>query len=262
MAAAPIQHVLLDIEGTTCPVQFVSEVLFPYAAERLEEFLKEHAEEPAIEGLLREVELAWEQDPDPEAQALRGSPPADLPIATEHTPSSTRLANDNTPHASIYLQWLIQTDRKLSPLKELQGLIWEDGYRNGALQGPVYEDVPPALKRWRESGLLLSVYSSGSVKAQQLLYQHSSAGDLRHLFKYWFDTRIGSKLDSTSYERICAEIKSPCSHVLFISDSTNELKAAQAAGLSVLHSDRTSNPSSPAEHMPYASIRSFTSLNP
>jgi enolase-phosphatase E1 len=270
--AATIRHVLLDIEGTTCPVQFVSEVLFPYAAEQMGTFLDSHQRDPAIADLLRQVEKAWDEDPDPAAQALRKCestvPQKSETLGTESGPTTAPPPQRVIP----YMLWLIQVDRKLAPLKELQGLIWEEGYRSGALHGPLYEDVPPALHRWRQEGLILSVYSSGSIRAQQLLYQYSNAGDLRSLFNHWFDTRSGSKFEAKSYERICEEMACACSQVLFISDSYDELRAASAAGLAVLHSDRDPQPSQPLHQEPldretihqaaFASIHSFASLDP
>jgi enolase-phosphatase E1 len=167
------------------------------------------------------VQTAWEQDPDPEAQALRQG-----------------------GHGAVvsYLRWLIEHDRKLTPLKQLQGLIWEQGYREGDLVGPLFADVPAALRRWSSAGLELSVYSSGSVAAQQLLYGHSSAGDLRPLFQQWFDTRIGPKQDPSSFAAIVRALEVAPEQVLFISDAVAECEAAEANGMKVLFSDRDGNP--------------------
>jgi enolase-phosphatase E1 len=144
-----------------------------------------------------------------------------------------------TPTAILpYLHWLIRQDRKLTALKDLQGLIWEEGYASGDLQGPLYPDVSPALRRWQDAGVGLSVYSSGSVKAQQLIYRHSNAGDLKQLFQHWFDTKIGSKLDPRSYLRISERLQTQPRDILFISDSLEEVKAARTSGLSVLLCDR------------------------
>jgi enolase-phosphatase E1 len=253
MAPTSFRHVLLDIEGTTCPVTFVSEVLFPYATKRLEAFLEQNASDPIVMELLQQVEQAWEQDPDPSAQALR-----ETETKTTNWPNPTQAA----PHlVAPYLLWLIRMDRKLAPLKELQGLIWEDGYRSGALRAPLYKDVAPALERWRDAGLGMSVYSSGSVKAQQLLYQYSSAGDLRHIFSHWFDTRIGSKQESASYEMICEQLVTPCHQVLFISDSPGEVKAAQRAGLAVLYSNREQETTPQHDNGDFTTIDSFSSIS-
>lgn len=216
-----IRHVLLDIEGTTCPVSFVGQVLFPYAAERLEDFLTRHSEDIGIQSLMEEVRTAWRDDADAHAAGL---------------------AWDGDQSVVPYLRWLIQVDRKLTALKDLQGRIWEQGYAAGELEGPLFPDVPAALRRWTRDGVTLGVYSSGSVPAQQLLYGHSSAGDLRPLFSHWFDTRIGLKQDPGSYRAICTELQAEASKVLFISDAVAELQAAQAEGLQVLFSDRVGNP--------------------
>ena len=141
-----------------------------------------------------------------------------------------------------YLQWLINQDRKLTPLKELQGLIWEKGYSSGKLQGPLFDDVAACLKRWYANEIRLAVYSSGSVGAQQLIYGYSNGGDLRPLFEHWFYTRVGPKCDDISYTKIAKALGVPCSNVLFVSDALAECQAAGTSGMQVLFSDRPGNP--------------------
>jgi enolase-phosphatase E1 len=244
----PISHVLLDIEGTTCPVSFVSDTLFPYAAEHLESFLLNHNADDNVKALLQQVQDCWQQDPDPEARSLLTS-------------------NSHRPKVLAYLHWLIRKDRKLTALKDLQGLIWEQGYQSGVLQGPLFADVAPALRRWSQAGLLLAVYSSGSVRAQQLIYGNSNAGDLRHLFSHWFDTSIGSKLESSSYKKIAISLKVEAHHILFISDAIDELEAATGAGIQALHCERSLSSPDPrptTAPMPAAwvgSIGSFDALS-
>jgi enolase-phosphatase E1 len=230
-----ISHVLLDIEGTTCPVSFVTDTLFPYAARQLETYLNAHAGEEAIQALLAEVEQLWREDPDPQAQRLRMEAGAE---------SDGVAASDAIEPRSVlpYLRWLIAADRKLTPLKDLQGRIWAEGYARGELYGPLFADVPPALQAWAAQGLVLAVYSSGSIQAQQLLYGHSSGGDLRFLFSHWFDTKTGRKQAASSYTRICEVMQISAQRVLFISDAIAELDAASAAGLKVVFSKRDGNP--------------------
>jgi enolase-phosphatase E1 len=141
-----------------------------------------------------------------------------------------------------YLGWLIEKDRKLTPLKELQGLIWRQGYDQGLLKAPLYADVPEALGRWHSDGLELSTYSSGSINAQKLLYCHSNYGDISILFRSWFDTNIGSKASSQSYTKIAEALKSSPEQIVFISDRKSELIAAEEAGVKVLFSQRVDNP--------------------
>ena len=216
-----LRWVLLDIEGTTCPVSFVAGELFPYAAEQMGALLLARQGDLEVQALVAAVDTAWEQDPDPQAQALRQRDPADV---------------------LTYLQWLIREDRKLTPLKELQGLVWEQGYRSGALRGPLFGDVPAALRRWSSAGLQLAVYSSGSVTAQQLIYGYSNAGDLRPLFSGWFDTRSGPKQEAASYLNIANQLGVPAEQVLFISDAKAECQAAASTGMQVIFSCREGNP--------------------
>jgi len=220
-----LQHVLLDIEGTTCPVSFVGEVLFPYAKQQMPAFLADQAENPIVQELLIQVFDAWDKDTDNEAAALR-----------------QRYCQNDSKAAVSYLDWLIEKDRKLTPLKELQGLIWRQGYDQGLLKAPLYADVPEALERWHSAGLELSTYSSGSINAQKLLYRHSSYEDLSILFRSWFDTNIGSKVSSQSYTKIAEALKSSPEQIVFISDRKSELIAAAEAGIKVLFSQRVDNP--------------------
>jgi len=232
-----ITHLLLDIEGTTCPVSFVAEVLFPYARQALGPCLQRHGAEPEVAALLQEVEAAWRQDPNPEAQAL-----------------------GKTGDLGAYLEWLIDHDIKLTPLKDLQGRIWADGYGSGAITAPLFADVAEALRRWHGAGLQLAVYSSGSVPAQQLLYRHSNSGDLTGLFSHWFDTRVGAKQQPDSYRKIAEAMGVEPSGVLFISDALAELEAAHGAGMAVLLSDRPGNPN--RDSGPFERISDYSQLHP
>jgi enolase-phosphatase E1 len=233
-----IQLLLLDIEGTTCPVSFVTDTLFPYASRALAGFLQgEGGRRRDVQRLLESAQAAWEQDDDPEARRLREQAPGDL---------------------LTYLRLLIRRDRKLPALKELQGLVWEDGYRAGELVAPLFADVPESLQSWSDRHLGLAVYSSGSVAAQKLLYRHTTAGDLSKLFLHWFDTNIGPKQQSPSYAAIAATLGLPPTQILFISDSAAECRAAQEAGMTVLFSDRAGNPHRDPEG--FASISDFRQL--
>jgi enolase-phosphatase E1 len=242
----PIRHVVLDIEGTTCPVDFVSKVLFPYAERKLLSFLSCHQAEEPIRALLQEVQTALLLDPSPNAKAFRSKPPLDI-------------------HGSLdldtlcsYLIWLIQNDRKFTPLKDLQGRIWDEGYQQGELIAPLFEDVPRALKRWHNKGIGLSVYSSGSVQAQKLLYRHTDSGDLSPVFSHWFDTRTGAKNDPESYRIIATTLNIQAAQVLFISDAISELVAAEQAGMAVIFSLRPGNPQQSPQN--YRFIQSFDTL--
>jgi enolase-phosphatase E1 len=234
---ADLSHVLLDIEGTTCPVSFVADTLFPYARTRLESFLLEHRQDPHLQPLLAELNKVYRNDcHNTDSEAIEPEPP-------------------DLHQLSRFLRQLIDEDRKLTALKDLQGLIWKEGYHSGVLQAPLFADVAPALERWQAAGLRLAVYSSGSVAAQQLLYGHSTAGDLRELFCGWFDTRIGRKQDPASYLKIAESLASPPARILFVSDSLAELDAAHSSGLRVIFSNRPGNP----EHDPglHSQLTSF-----
>jgi len=208
MSTPQIRAVLTDIEGTTSSISFVKDVLFPFARSHLHGFVTEHAADPAVAEALAE------------ARALAERPDLDTAATIE------------------LLQGWIDEDRKAKPLKTLQGMIWEDGYRSGTLKGDVYPDVVEKLTEWKESGLSLYVYSSGSVLAQKLIFGFTHSGDLTPLFSGYFDTAIGSKLEAASYKAIAAEIGLQPSEILFLSDNTKELDAARDAGMKTIGLDR------------------------
>lgn len=125
-------------------------------------------------------------------------------------------------------------DSKSTPLKSLQGRIWLQGYRSGKLKAEVFPDVPPALGRWNAQGRNVFIFSSGSVLAQQLLFEHTQFGDLRPFIQGYFDTQVGAKQEPSSYRRIAAEIRMDLQSILFISDVVAELDAARQAGMQTL----------------------------
>lgn len=249
-----IRHLLLDIEGTTCPVSFVSEVLFPYAREQLFPYLNQYQNKDFIQKLLAEVHAAWKKDRTPEAKTLAKR----LNRADHNTESSISDPGLSPEEACLYLNLLIKEDRKLTALKDIQGLIWEEGYQKNILIAPLFADVPPALKRWHQRGIELAVYSSGSVHAQKLLYAHTNAGDLSPLFSHWFDTHTGAKTQQESYKTIATLLQAEPEEILFVSDSPAELTAAHSAGMISIFSCRPGNPHQQAEG--YQKIKTFADL--
>lgn len=199
-----IRCILLDIEGTIIPAAFVKDVLFPYAKKHMASYLHTHRAD--------QVAHQW-------ATVCQET------IAQE---SGVRLSYENL--AGILNQW-IEGDRKHQGLKALQGMIWEEGYRTGAFAPDLYDDVAPSLRRWRQDGLELALYSSGSEQAQRLLLGHTTDGDLTPLFSYFFDTGIGSKKEPASYGRIADCLGFQPVEILFLSDVEPELDAAGVAGL-------------------------------
>jgi enolase-phosphatase E1 len=140
-----------------------------------------------------------------------------------------------------YVQWLIDRNSKSTALKSLQGKIWSQGYSDGTLKAQVFCDVPQALERWHHANLKISIFSSGSVLAQQLLFSHTEAGDLTQYIDWYFDTTTGAKGAPQSYELIAAALREPAEDILFISDVVGELNAARAAGMQTLLCVRPGN---------------------
>jgi enolase-phosphatase E1 len=219
-----VRCLLFDIEGTVTSLAFVHEELFPYARKALPGFLRVNSGRPEVARIVERLAREGECDP------------ADL----------DRIA-------TMLVQW-VDEDRKQTELKELQGIIWEEGYRTGAYRGHLYPDVLPFWKRAREHGLVLGIYSSGSVQAQRLLLAHSVEGDLSALIDRHYDTHIGPKTELESYRRIAADLAVAPVEVRFFSDSVAELDAARGAGLATCRLVRPGVP--PAFHI-HPEVSSF-----
>jgi enolase-phosphatase E1 len=204
----PIRYILTDIEGTTTAIDFVHKVLFPYSRERLPSFVEDHLQVPEVQDALRAVL-------------------ASLRVHGALTSSEVDRA------VKELLSWIDQ-DRKHPALKTLQGLIWEQGYRQKAYQSHIYPDVPAALRSWQAAGICLGVYSSGSVQAQKLLFAHTAYGDLTGYFKHFFDTGVGAKKEAASYSQILQQLSRAPSQVLFLTDVREEAEAAAETGLKVV----------------------------
>ena len=230
---------LLDIEGTTTPISFVYEVLFPYARARLESFLRAHWDDEETQAELPQLREENARD------VARGAPSLYDPAA-----------GPVLEHTVAYLNWLIDRDSKSTPLKSLQGRIWQAGFAAGELKSQVFPDVPAAFANWRKQGRKIGIYSSASVLAQQQLFEHvAGVGDISGYISYWFDTRVGPKRASASYTRIAAELKERPDDLLFISDVTAELDAARQAGLNTRLALRPGNVEQPSSD--HKTIKSF-----
>ncbi|WP_066656811.1 MULTISPECIES: acireductone synthase [unclassified Sphingomonas] len=220
--------IVTDIEGTTSSIAFVHDVLFPYSRARLAAYVAAHAARPDMAAILDAV------------RAEAGVPALDTAGCT-----------------ALLLEWH-DADRKIAPLKALQGLIWANGYATGALQGHVYPDAVAGLKRWHARGIKLYVYSSGSVAAQKLIFGHTADGDLTPLFSGYFDTAIGGKKEAASYAAVADAIGVPPGEILFLSDVAAELDAAASAGLMVTLLARDAAPLA----SPYPVAEGFNAILP
>ena len=184
IGGAAIRGILLDIEGTTTPISFVHETLFPFARARMREFLLQHHADASVCADIELLRSEFAQD------------------SSENSPWNDDSTKAHVDFAAAYALRLMDQDRKSTALKSLQGKIWEEGYRNKKLRGEVYADVPPALARWRKQGRKVAIFSSGSTLAQKLLFANSTAGDLTHCLHSYFDTTTGPKQNESSYRRI------------------------------------------------------------
>ena len=215
-----VTAILLDIEGTTTPIDFVHKTLFPFARERMLEFVQEN--------------FARIQD---QIAALHAEHAKDVAKGENPPPF------DETSVESItaYLHFLIDQDRKSTVLKSLQGQIWKNGYESGELKGEMFSEVPSAFKRWKAEGKTIAIFSSGSVLAQKLIFQFSIAGNLTEFISAYFDTTTGPKREAASYQKIAEDLNFQPNEILFVSDVIAELDAAAKAGMQTRLAIRPNN---------------------
>ena len=231
-----IRAILLDIEGTTTPIDFVHKTLFPFAKARTAGFVQEN-----LAGLKFEIgQLAAEHAAD--------------------TDYSSELRIDSPNSVAEYLKFLIDQDRKSTPLKTIQGMIWEKGYESGGLVSEVFADVPTAIKRWKDAGKSIAIFSSGSVLAQRLIFRYSNEGDLTQFIDKYFDTNTGPKREAESYRKIAEELEFEANEIIFVSDIPAELDAARSAGMQTALSVRKGNAEITEDHT-HRTIQNFDGLD-
>jgi len=239
----PITTLVLDIEGTTTPIDFVYNVLFPYARENVKPYLAAHLSSPDLQ---TDIRALLEQNSE---DIKRGLDPPLLKGPDDHMLIDEAVA---------YIHWLMDRDSKTTALKSIQGKLWDEGYKRGELHSQVFEDVPRAFDRWRQKAKAICIYSSGSILAQKLLLAHTEAGDLTPYIRAYFDTNIGPKREAGSYRRIAFELGLAPREIVFVSDVTAELDAAAASGFETLLCVRPANPSQPAGT--HATIQTFDQI--
>jgi enolase-phosphatase E1 len=212
-----MKAIVLDIEGTTTPISFVHDILFPFAKTRIAKFVETH-----FDKLRSEIEQ------------LVGESSKDKTYTVPFDPLEPG-------SISTYLMHLIDADRKSTPLKSIQGMIWREGYRSGELVSKVFDDVPPAFERWNTAGVKIAIYSSGSILAQQQLFRYTDHGDLTRFISSYFDTTTGPKRAADSYRGIAHSLGVRPAEIIFVSDVPEELHAASEAGWEVVLCVRPGN---------------------
>lgn len=222
-----IEVILMDVEGTTTSKDFVFKVLFPFSYEKLPQFLLQYKTDAKVQKLLAELSI-------------------ELKL---HSTIS------NNEAVKVLRNW-IDEDKKHPILKSIQGMIWEEGYLSGALKSHVYEDVPVSMKKWKDSGMSLCIYSSGSVQAQKLLFHYCEKGNLTPLLTQYFDTQVGGKRVASSYAEIAKQLNASSSHILFLSDIEEELVAAKEAQYQValINRDQSKHSGQFLDHVSFEDI--------
>jgi enolase-phosphatase E1 len=238
-----IGGIILDIEGTTTSLAFVHDVLFPFARHHLREHLRNRWTSEETRHAIVQLADEWHRD-----------------VANGETPPPWAGEGDSLlSSVADYAEWLMDRDRKSQGLKLLQGHIWEGGYRNGELRSEVFGDVAPALERWQRCETTVAIYSSGSVLAQKLLFEHTVQGDLTPFITGFFDLAVGSKTSSDSYRKIASALGRPPAQLLFVSDVVRELEGARDAGCHTLLCTRPGNPAPPTESR-FTAIKTFDDI--
>lgn len=234
--------ILLDIEGTVAPLAFVHEVLFPYARSGVADFLSRHRDSTEV---LKALE-----------QVARDSGTVTEPGTTA---AVARLDAETGRAAWVArIQGLIDADAKQTGLKALQGLIWAEGYQSGRIRSPLFDDAAEALRIWHRWGMRLRIYSSGSIAAQRLFFGHAEGGDLTGCLEAYHDTTTGPKREAASYRAIAEAAGLPAQDILFLSDVTQELDAAQEAGCRTAWVVRPGNPAGSTDRHPL--LRHFAEI--
>ncbi|XP_049284998.1 enolase-phosphatase E1 [Anopheles funestus] len=242
------KSIICDIEGTTTSISFVKDTLFPYALKNVEEYLKNNWNEDATKTVVAALREQAEEDKKAELEGV--------------TTISAGESEDIIPEIVKNVEWQMSQDRKTGSLKTLQGLVWAKGYKDGTIKGHVYDDVQKAFEQWTETGRKIYIYSSGSVDAQKLLFEHSEKGNLLKYLTGHYDTKIGAKREKESYESILKNIESSAEETLFLTDVYAEAKAAKDAGLNVVLLDRPGNVKlSEEERKEFTVISTFSDLS-
>jgi enolase-phosphatase E1 len=226
-----IEYILMDVEGTTTSKRFVYETLFPYARAQMESFVLQNLQQPSVQIELSEV----------------------VKIAALAT-------SDTKACIAKLIQWTLE-DKKIAPLKNLQGLIWQQGYESGAIKGHVYPEVRGQFELWIKAGKKLGIYSSGSVLAQKLIFGFSISGDLTPYLSHYFDpTMVGHKQEASSYKNILDSLKLAGDKVLFLSDRVEELEAAALAGMQVAQIERPEDKIASESVVKYKKFQNFLEI--
>ncbi|KAM8939357.1 enolase-phosphatase E1 [Pelodytes ibericus] len=248
---ATVTTLLLDIEGTTTPITFVKDVLFPYIKDNVKEYLHKHWDEKLCQEDVALLKKQAETD-----AHIAGFVP--IPSFSENEKDLQKVIQGIVDN----IFWQMTLDRKTTALKQLQGHMWRSAYMTGEVRGEVYEDVVPAFHKWREAGMRLFIYSSGSVEAQKLLFGYSMEGDLLKFFDGHFDTTIGHKVESESYTNIAKSIGCSTENILFLTDVITEAEAAKEAGVHVAVVVRPGNaPLTDEDKCNYHLISSFSEIS-
>jgi len=222
MHSSGIKFILTDIEGTTTSVKFVYDILFPYFRKNIGK----------LKGMvnLPDVQKAFKQT-------------VELAASLEN-----KKLNSVDDIINTLYRWS-EEDRKITPLKALQGILWDEGYKSGEIKGHVYPDVQPALESWKNQGIEMGVFSSGSVAAQKLIFGYSEAGDLTPSFVAYFDTNTGGKRETETYLKIAEELGYAPNEMLFLSDIIEELEVAKASGMHTIQLTRPGTEFSWPDHV-------------
>jgi 2,3-diketo-5-methylthio-1-phosphopentane phosphatase len=242
---------LLDIEGTTTSISFVKDTLFPYVTQNVADYLSQVIAKTndCHQSLAQLQKLLQGFEEDLKAHGLENEyteKQAQLVKKTEKNGEPTEHQRLMVSITSL-VQFLVEKDVKGKHLKDFQGDMWKCGYEQGKLYGHVYDDVLPTFQWMAQKGVQIYIYSSGSVQAQKLLFEHSTSGNLINFLSGHFDiNNAGPKRDFQSYQNILDSLKKgvkniDATQIVFVSDVEQEVEAAREAKMQAVLSIRPGN---------------------
>lgn len=223
MHSAETRVILLDIEGTTSSVSYVFDIMYPFSQKKMPAYLASNWDSEKVQAACNQLAVDVGE--------------VGLSVWGEGAESEQQVIDRVVAEANK----LIVADVKATGLKEIQGLIWAEGYEAGELKSHFYPDVLPAIEAWKDAGFDIRIFSSGSIKAQKVFFKYTEYGDLAKYLSGHYDTTTGPKRESNSYKLIAEDSGVKPSQVAFLSDVIEELDAAREAGMKTVLVRRPGN---------------------
>jgi enolase-phosphatase E1 len=218
--------IILDFHGTVSPINWEEECILPYVKQNLSNYLDQNWTNHKVVDLVNKLRnQSFEQHfvfENEESPVISAEDPAE---SDDKTVKRTTVE---------FINWLIDKKKDTTESLKLQKLVWLEGYHKRELRTPVFEDVLPALKNFRDKGFKIAIFSGVDSSLCHQLFENTTEGDLSSYFGKFFDTTTGNKKDPESYRRIANELSVKESDILYITDYGQEAKIAHTTGVQCL----------------------------